>query len=181
VTGKDRTRWDETYTRQGPAPVGLNDPPRVFTPYEYVLPTAGHALDLACGQGLGAVWLARRGLDVWGLDVSPVAIGHARELARRSGFGNRCRFDVVDLDHGLPSGPPVDVILCHKFRDRRLDRTIIERLTPGGMLTISCFSEVGAAPGRFRAGPGELLAAFADLEVIAASEGDGVAWLVARA
>ena len=135
-----------------------------------MFPTAGHALDLACGQGLGAVWLARRGMDVWGFDVSPVAIGQARDLARRCGVGDRCRFDVVDPDNGLPAGPPVDVFRCHKFRDRRLDRAAITAL-----------SEVGATPGPFRVAAGELPAAFADLDVIAAGEGQGEAWLLARA
>jgi 2-polyprenyl-3-methyl-5-hydroxy-6-metoxy-1,4-benzoquinol methylase len=146
-----------------------------------VFPTAGHALDLACGQGLGAVWLARRGLDVWGLDVSPVAIGQAQDLARRSGVGDRCQLAVIDLDHGLPVGPPVDVILCHKFRDRRLDRAIVGRLAPGGLLAITALSEVGATPGPFRVAPRELLAAFAELDLIAAGEGQGEAWLLARA
>ncbi len=118
----------------------------------------GKALELACGQGLAAVWLARRGMDVWGVDVSGVAISQARDLARRSGVGNRCRFDVVDLDGGLPAGPPVDLVLCHKFRDGRLDREIIRRLSRGGLLAISALSEVGAAPGPFRVGPGELRA-----------------------
>jgi SAM-dependent methyltransferase len=181
VTEEDRVRWDKRYASLGPAPVGAIGPPRVFAPFDDVFPTAGHALDLACGQGLGAVWLARRGLDVYGLDVSPVAIGHARDLARRSGIGGRCRFDVVDLDHGLPQGPPVEVILCHKFRDRRLDRAIVQRLAPGGLLAITALGEVGAASGLFRVGPGELRAAFAELDLIAASEGQGEAWLLARA
>ena len=64
----------------------------------------------------GAAWTCA------GLDVSAVAIDHAREAARLAGVGDHCRFDVLDLDDGLPTGPPVDVILCHKFRDRRLDR-----------------------------------------------------------
>jgi SAM-dependent methyltransferase len=136
---------------------------------------------LACGQGLGTVWLARRGLNVWGLDVSPVAIAQARELAERNCVGDRCRFDVVDLDEGLPAGPPVDVILCHKFRDRRLDQPIICRLAPGGLLAIAVLSEVGAATGPFRAVAGELPAAFADLDLVAAGEGDGYAWLLGRA
>jgi SAM-dependent methyltransferase len=153
----------------------------VLAPYEDVFPTAGHALELACGQGLGTVWLARRGLDACGLDVSPVAIGQARDLARRSGVSDRCRFDVVDLDHGMPAGPPVDVILCHKFRDRRLDRAIVGRLAPGGLLAITALSEVDTTPGPFRAAPGELLAAFAALDLIAAGEGHGEAWLLARA
>jgi SAM-dependent methyltransferase len=181
VTEEDRVRWDERYASRGQASVGAVGAPPVFAPYEDVFPTAGHALDLACGQGLGAVWLARRGLDVWGLDVSPVAIGQARDLSQRSGVGDRCRFDVVDLDHGLPAGPPVDVIVCHKFRDPRLDRAIVGRLAPGGLLAIIALSEVGATPGPFRIAPDELRAAFAELDLIAAGEGEGEAWLLARA
>jgi hypothetical protein len=110
-----------------------------------------------------------------------VAISQARQLAKRSGVGGSCRFDVVDLDGGLPAGAPVDVILCHKFRDRRLDRAIIDRLAPRGILAMAALSEVDAAPGPFRATPGELPAAFAALDVIVAGEGRGQAWLLARA
>lgn len=180
MSAEDRIRWDETYARRGRVSIGTGEPPPVFAPYRDVFPTSGQALDLACGQGLGAVWLARRGLDVWGLDVSPVAIGQARGLAHRSGVDDRCRFDVVDLDDGLPAGPRVDVVLCHKFRDRRLDRAIVDRLLPGGLLAMSALSEVGGTRGPFRARPGELRAAFAGLDVIAAGEGDGETWLLAR-
>ena len=181
MTGEDRRRWDERYARQGPTAVDAVEPPRLLGAYAEVFPTAGRALDLACGQGLGSVWLAMRGMDVWGFDISPVAISQARDLARRTGVGDRCRFDVVDLDEGLPAGSLVDVILCHKFRDRRLDPAIIERLGPGGLLAIAVLSEVDASPGPFRAAPGELPAAFAELELVAAGEGEGHAWLLARA
>ena len=127
------------------------------------------------------MWLATLGLLVRGLDVSPVAVGLARDLARRRGVAARCRFDVVDLDGGLPGGPPVEVIACHRFRDPRLDRAIVRRLAPGGLLAIAVLSEVGVGPGPFRAAPGELTAAFAALEVIAAGERRGEAWLLARA
>ncbi|SRX95273.1 putative methyltransferase [Ilumatobacter coccineus YM16-304] [Mycobacterium shimoidei] len=146
-----------------------------------MFPTTGQALDLACGQGLTAVWLARRGMAVWGLDVSAVAIDQARDLARACGVDDRCRFEVVDLDHGLPPGPAVQVIVCNRFRDRRLDAAIIRRLAPGGLLAITALSEVGAAaPGPFRAAAGELTAAFGQLDVITAGEGGGAAWLLAR-
>ena len=85
------------------------------------------------------------------------------------------------LNTSAPAGPPADIILCHRFRDRRLDQAIIERLAPGGLLAIAVLSEVGAAPGPFRAVPGELMAAFADLEATVAGEGEGRAWLLARA
>lgn len=177
----DRHRWDERYASSGPPPVKAVAPPELLARHADVFPTAGTALDLACGRGLGAVWLAARGLQVVGWDVSPVAVGQARELAAGMGMSDRCRFEVVDLDDGLPPGPPVDVILCHRFRDPRLDRAIIERLAPGGLLAIAVLSEVGAAPGPFRAVAGELPAAFAGLDQLAAGEGDGHAWLLARA
>jgi SAM-dependent methyltransferase len=181
VTREDQRRWDARYTTKGPVSGGAAGPPGVFADHADVFPTIGRALDIACGPGLATVWLAQRGLDVVGLDISSVAIRQARDLARRSGVEQRCRFDVVDLDDGLPDGPPVDVIVCHRFRDRRLDRAIIERLAPGGLLATTALSEVGAEPGPFRAAPGELAVAFADLDVIAAGEGQGQAWLLARA
>jgi len=46
---------------------------------------AGRALDLGCGAGVFSVWLARRGLQVTGIDLFPEAIGMARSLAEKSG------------------------------------------------------------------------------------------------
>jgi SAM-dependent methyltransferase len=180
VTEEDRSRWDERWAQLGPAELDAVAPPSFLAPHADLIPTSGTALDIACGRGLGAVWLAGRGLHVWGFDVSEVAIAHARDLAQRSGFRDFSRFDTVDLDEGLPAGAPVEVILCNKFRDRRLDRALIERLAPGGLLAIATFSEVGATPGRYRAMAGELPAVFAELHLVAAGESDGLAWLLAR-
>lgn len=180
MSDEDRIRWDERYAGRGAPPADAIGPAAVFAAYQEAFPTAGHALEIACGQGLAAVWLARRGLDVWGLDVSEVAIRQARDLARRAGVAGHCRFDVVDLDHGLSAGPAVDLIYCHRFRDGRLDRAIIERLAPGGLLAIVTLSRVGADPGTFRAAAGELQTAFAGLDPITTGEGRGQAWLLAR-
>jgi SAM-dependent methyltransferase len=138
------------------------------------MPTTGYALELACGRGRGAVWLAKRGMDYWGVDVSPVAVELARELSRRSGVGDRCRFDVFDLDNGLPPGPPVDLLFCHLFVDRRLDDAMKERVAPGGILVVVSLSEAGHGPGDFRIKPGELLDAFGSLEVLDHAEREGV-------
>lgn len=119
-------------------------------------------------------------MNVVAVDVSPVAIGLAQRLASESSVDERCRFEVFDLDEGLPAGPQVDLVLCHLFRDASLDQAIVGRLTRGGLLAIATLSEVGAGPGPFRTRPGELMDAFADLETLAAGEGDGTAWLIAR-
>lgn len=180
MSDQDRSRWDAKYAgRALPAPEAIG-PAAVFAPFAQEFPTGGQALDIACGPGTAAVWLAGRGLQVTGYDVSPVAIEQARALAMRSGSAATCRFEVVDLDEGLPAGPPADVVYCARFRDPRLDTPMVERLAPGGLLAVTALSEVGGAAGRFRAAPGELRAAFADLEVIADGEADGLAWLLAR-
>ena len=178
----DRRRWDERYSAGGTAAAGAHGPPPVLADFEEVFPTGGRALELACGRGQSAVWLAGRGLDVWGVDVSPVAIGFARELSSVSGLSDKCRFEVFDLDDGLPQGPPVDLLFCYKFRDPRLDQPMIERLRPGGLLAVAVLSEVGEGPGAFRAQPGELHDAFSgdDLDVLTEGEREGMAWMLAR-
>lgn len=180
MTEQDGARWDRRYTDRGPLTPGDVAPPGLFRPFTAHFPTAGGAVELACGSGAATVWLARRGLQTVGYDVSPVAINQAKELAERCGQAERCRFEAVDLDEGLPAGDPVDMLLCNKFRDPSLDRPIMARLRAGGVLAISVLSEVGAPPGAFRAKPGELLRAFGALDHIASGEADGEAWLVAR-
>jgi SAM-dependent methyltransferase len=177
----DRLHWDEKYSGEGLAPHGAPGPPTVLAAYEHLFPTSGHAIDLACGRGTAAVWLAARGLTVHGVDVSPVAVRFARDLAERHGVDDRCRFEVGDLDVGLPAGPPADVIVCHLFRDARLDTAVIERLAPGGLLAMAVLSEVDHGPGPFRVARGALRAAFSVLTTMAEGEADGRAWLLAKA
>jgi SAM-dependent methyltransferase len=174
----DRQHWDARYAEGGMAPPGDHGPPPGLTAAAHLIPTTGSALDVACGRGRTAVWLAQRGMDVFAVDVSPVAIDLARELAILSGVAERCRFEVFDLDQGLPESPRVDLVLCHLFRDPRLDQLMMDRLKPGGIVVIAVLSEVGVGPGPFRVRQGELVEAFDAIEILAADEVDGLAWLV---
>lgn len=176
----DRRRWDERYTALGRAPVGDLPPPPAFAHVEHHFPTQGRALEIACGRGRGVVWLARRGMEVWGVDISPVAIDLAARLADAYGVGDRCHLAVHDLDSGLPDGPAMDLILCYLFRDQRLDEAIMDRLAPGGLLAVASLSEVGSGPGNHRARPGELPDAFDRLELLEHGEQEGLAWILGR-
>lgn len=108
---------------------------------------AGRAVDLGCGAGTTAVWLAQRGFEVTGLDISAEAIRLAGELAARRGV--TCRFRVADLTgEALHPGPGFDFafeweVLHHIFpADRpRYVRNVHRLLRPGGMYVSVCFSE----------------------------------------
>ncbi len=179
MTEADQQRWDQRYAEVGLAPPGPAVP-AVFAHCEELFPSAGSALEIACGRGRGAVWLASRGMTVHASDVSPVAVELARRHAADSGLADRCEFAVWDLDDGLPPGEPVHLVLCHLFREADIDQAMIDRLVPGGLLAVACLSEVGHGPGNFRSKPGELTTAFAALETIEAGEADGHAWFLGR-
>ena len=181
-----RQHWDPRYREGGVAPILQVPPPLpALAPVDHLFPTRGQVLEIACGRGRGAVWLASRGLTYWGVDVSPVAIDLARQLVERSELAHRCRFDVFDLDAGLPDGDAVDLVLSYLFRDSRLDRAVVDRLVPGGLLAVAVRSEVDVGPEDFpdgsqRARPGELRDAFGHLEILNEGEGDGMARILAR-
>jgi cyclopropane fatty-acyl-phospholipid synthase-like methyltransferase len=62
--------------------------------------TRGRAIDLGCGVGVEAIYLAQNGFDVTGVDFSPTAIRRARRDARDSGVEvNFIQDDLTDLQH----------------------------------------------------------------------------------
>lgn len=178
---EDRHRWDQRYAGRDLAPVDQASAPSILAACESLLPSTGRALEIACGRGQAALWLAARGMRVHAVDISPVAIDQARSALAKSSYAERVRFEVFDLDQGLPAGPPCALLLCCNFRDARLDQLMLRRLAPGGILAIATLSDVGAArPSPFRARPGELRRAFAELELLEEGERNGKAWLVGR-
>jgi 2-polyprenyl-3-methyl-5-hydroxy-6-metoxy-1,4-benzoquinol methylase len=179
VTARDRERWD---ARHAVVTEDLPMPPDALRGHETLLPAAGTALDVACGRGAVAVWLAVRGFAVDAVDVSAVGLAAAAAAAAVHGVAGRVRRWRCDLDGGLPAGcpGPYDVIVCQRFREPRLYPELVTRLRPGGLLAITVLSEVGDSGGPWRAAPGELAAAFGELTVLARREGDGEASLLAR-
>ncbi|MCB0994313.1 MAG: class I SAM-dependent methyltransferase [Acidimicrobiales bacterium] len=177
----DRTRWD---LRWSDRPILDPTPPALLAAHLDLVPGSGRAIDLACGQGAHAVWLALRGLDVVGVDVSPVAIERANALAASHGVSGRCRFVLADLDDGLPpeAQGSFDLVLCQRFRDRRLYAAMQALVAPGGVLAVTVLSRVDrpGATSSFLADPGETIEIAGDLDVIARTEADGEASVLAR-
>ena len=86
--------WEERYAGpdrvwSGKANAALVDVASGLTP--------GRALDLGCGEGADALWLASKGWDVIGVDISPTAVGRAAAEAAAQGLEQRVRFEATDL------------------------------------------------------------------------------------
>ena len=138
---------------------------------------APRALDLACGAGRDAVFLALHGFEVQGWDHAPEALERARDLARRHGVV--VRTELHDLEQpGLPSpGRPFDLIVCFRFLHRPLFPWIERALAPGGWLVYETFRTGQERFGRpirahFLLAPDELAAAFPALETVRYEERD---------
>ena len=69
----------------------------------------GRALDIACGEGQNALWLATLGWDVVGVDYSEVAVAKARERAAREGI--EVDFVCADLVEYEPAREAFDLVL----------------------------------------------------------------------
>jgi SAM-dependent methyltransferase len=88
--------WEARYA--GAGPVWSGRPNATLVDVASSLP-AGRALDLGCGEGGDAIWLAQQGWQVTAIDISPTAIARATQAARRAGIGqDQIRWLVQNLD-----------------------------------------------------------------------------------
>ncbi|MFD0419892.1 class I SAM-dependent methyltransferase [Streptomyces sp. NPDC127108] len=101
----------------------------------------GEVLDLGCGDGGDALWLARQGWRVTAVDISAVAVERLAGLARAHGLGNRVVTARHDLQESFPQGE-YDLVCAHYLQtpfalDRaKTLRTAAHALRPGGRLLV---------------------------------------------
>jgi len=106
----------------------------------FLLPQQGQALDLACGLGANAVFLARQGLAVTAWDISDLAIAQLQAYASQQGLQiNACQQNITPKC--FPEAR-FDVIVVSRFLDRSLMDAIIRALNPNGLLFYQTFTQV---------------------------------------
>ena len=128
-------KWDAIYAQLD---VENSLPVSVLTENEFLLPKAGTALDLACGVGANALFLARHGMTVTGWDISIVAIDKLSTHATQQGLNiNACQ-EKINVESF--TGSSFDVIVVSRFLDRTLSDAIIEALKPEGLLFYQTFT-----------------------------------------
>lgn len=128
--------WDERYAGQERMWSGR---PNGTLVAEITGRAPGHALDVGCGEGADAIWLAQNGWQVTAVDVSQVALDRAEAAARDAGVDvNWQRSDVIDTP--LPQGP-FDLVsahyvpLPHTPGDDAL-RALLAAVAPDGILLV---------------------------------------------
>ncbi len=101
----------------------------------------GTALDLGCGTGGDALWLAGQGWTVTGVDLAQAALTQAATAASAAGLDDRTTWQRVDLDAGLPAGSWDLVTSAYLQAPVALGRDRILRgaaaaVAPGGTLLV---------------------------------------------
>lgn len=128
----DREEWNRRY---GERELLWTARPNRFLVAEVDGLEPGTALDLACGEGRNAVWLAERGWRVTGVDFSEVAIEKARALA--DGRGVAPEWVVADLTGYRPEPLAFDLVVLFylqvpEVERRPIVRAAAEAVAPGG-------------------------------------------------
>ncbi|MEU3773261.1 class I SAM-dependent methyltransferase [Streptomyces sp. NPDC032472] len=162
----DREFWDSRYSESDRIWSGR---PNADLVREVGGLAPGRALDLGCGEGADAVWLARRGWRVTGTDISGVALERAAAHAAEAGVADRVELRQHDLAESFPAGEFDLVSACflHNYGDfprARVLRTAAAAVAPGGILLVvghggwATWQQEEGRPGIDFPTPGEVLA-----------------------
>jgi len=157
---EDQIRWNKKY---------LNNPPMSPEPIDlvkhyHVLAHRGDALDIACGMGRHAKFLASNNFRVDALDISAVALNHIKNISNITTHH-------VDLDDFSIENEAYDLIVCTYYLNRDIFATIQEGLKNDAVLIYETFvdhpknTKVPSKP-EFLLQSDELRDAFSDLEII---------------
>lgn len=157
-------KWDRIHSGSTEFP----SPAKVLWENAHLLPNSGRALDLACGLGGNALFMANRGLQVEAWDKSRVAIAKLDFFARRLGLSVETQ--VTDVESRNWPEQAFDVVVVSRFLVRSLCARISAALKPEGVLFYQTFvrakvSDSGPTNPDFLLAENELLRLFPDLVV----------------
>jgi SAM-dependent methyltransferase len=132
-----RRDWNDDYAQPEPPPWDDGAPDPILVAFlDAGLVAPGRALDVGAGTGTNALFLAERGFEVVGVDISPLAVEQADAKAK-----GRCRFLVHDFLAGPVPHTPFDFVFdrgCFHVFDEAEERArfaalVASALAPGGL------------------------------------------------
>ncbi len=134
----------------------------------------GSVLDVACGEGRNAIWLAERGWRATGVDFSAVALAKARRLA--AGRGVEVDWVEADVRTWAPDGQFDLVVLFYlqlpSSERRAVQRAFAEAVAPGGHLLVVGHDMENLTAGI--GGPQDPDVLFDAADVVSSVEGSGL-------
>lgn len=166
--------WDRRYTDDARVRAWAETPNRLLVAEtEDLVP--GRALDLACGMGRNAIWLAEQGWTVTAVDFSPVGIAHARE--RAAAHEVEVDFVLDDVVGYVPAPGSFDLVLVFFLQlPARELRTVLSRaaeaVAPGGTFLLVGHDLRNLAEGV--GGPSSADVLYTPDDVVAAIDGHGL-------
>lgn len=165
----DRQDWDDRYRTE--ELIWRAEPNRFLVEEVAGLPP-GRALDLACGEGRNALWLAERGWSVTGVDFSGVALAKARRWAAE----RHLQLDLVEADLLEWEAPalPFDLVVVLYLHlpaqhRRRVLRRAVRGLAPGGRIVVVGHDSTNISNGF--GGPQDPAVLFSPADIVADLEG----------
>lgn len=166
-----RKRWNDVFRAATPS---FNTKPNAFlTRCLDRIPCKGRAIDIAMGEGRNAVYMALRGFDTTGIDISDVALDLAKKNAAKAGVKLQTILaDVFTHDYGKEQWDLVGIIYFNPARP------ILEKfktaVKPGGYVIVEGFGrrKKGGPPDDSKFDTNELLKRFADWEILEYQDGD---------
>ena len=132
----DRARWDREHAAKRATQEPATFLKEIFAGNRWPIPR-GQALDLATGKGQNAIFLAERGFEVLGIDISSVALEEARKSAEEKSL--KVNWQQADLD--VIELPPLryNVVMNFNYLQRSLVPQIKRTLKPGGWVIFETY------------------------------------------
>ena len=168
----DISGWNERYLSKERAGEDLQTEPTKLVVKAAQNLSPGKALDLACGTGRNAIWLAREGWDVTAVDGARAALEILEERARKENVN--VRTVEADLQKGEYTITPShwDLITLCYYLQRDLIEPAKNGTRPGGLLLVIAHTTEGdEQPTESRLRPGELARYFTGWEILHSCEG----------
>lgn len=165
MSGIDRDKWDKRY-RDG-AYAERTHPSEFLQDWVGKIPT-GRAIDLACGSGRNALYLAKQGFDVDAVDISAQALDRAQKTAQ--GMGVSVNWLEHDLDEPLQLEDSYQLILIIRYVNLPLIQQMTANLAPGGFLVceqhlVTEAEVIGPTNSVYRVSSGDLLTVAEGLDI----------------
>lgn len=168
MSAEDAVRWNARYRQERYST--FEEPRSFLTEHAAYLPDHGLALDVAMGLGGNARFLLKHGLRVVGMDISRVALQHAKSNLPQ------LMAVLTDLPNFYLAPSKFDVILNFYFLERELWPKYKRALKPGGILFFETLTQEmqkihPEIDPHYLLKPRELCRAFDDLEILVYREG----------